>query len=580
MKRIIIIAIIAFSLSSCKKFLDKSPFDALTSEQAFSNEQNIQLYVNSFYQQMIPTAQDVFKGDNMSDICAVRDVPGYLGGIFTSQQATGWSWGTLRNINYFLGRIKNAPLTQEKINYYTSIAKFFRAWFYSDMVKQYGDVPWYSKPLDPNDSALYNPRSPRALIMDSVLADINEAIKYLDVKKDNSSTIITKWVALGMKSRICLFEGTFRKYQTQYNLAGTADSWLQQAAAAASEVMDSKLYEVYNTGKPGSDYRSLFINATPQNKEVMLAAVYNNDLQLWHDANWNFTAASYGGNVSLNKSFIETYLNLNGTPFTSKPGYDTLSFNEEVKNRDARLSQTIRLGAYKRSDGLPAPPDFGQTYTGYQILKFTTEDKSIDTKVGNFNAIPIMRYAEILLNFAEAKAELGTLSATDWNNSIALLRKRAGITNTTMPVAVDTHLQTNFFPDVTSASLLEIRRERGVELAVEGFRYDDLKRWKRGQLLEKTYDGIYVPAMNTLIDLNEDGKADVSFVNKLPGTKVPGVTYYIIDNKASKLSNGTKGKILWRANVEKTYQDYKYLAPIPYSQLLLNGNLVQNDGWQ
>lgn len=579
MKRIIIILIVAFSFSSCKKYLDKSPFDSLTSEQAFSNEQNIKLYVNSFYQQMIPTAQDVFKGDNMSDICSVRDVPGYLGGIFTSQQATGWTWGTLRNINYFLSRINSAPLTQDKINYYTAIAKFFRSWFYFDMVKQYGDVPWYNKPLDPTDSALYNPRSPRTLIMDSVLADINEACTYLDTKKDNSSTIITKWVALGMKSRICLFEGTFRKYQTQFNLTGTADGWLQLAAAAASEVIESKIYDVYNTNKPTSDYRSLFISSTPQNKEVMLAAVYNNDLQLWHDANWNFTAASYGGNVSLNKSFIETYLNLDGTRFTDILKFDTLPFHKEVKNRDARLSQTIRMGAYKRSDGLPAPPDFGQTYTGYQILKFTTEDKSIDTKVGNFNAIPIMRYAEILLNFAEAKAELGTLSATDWDNSIALLRKRAGITNTSMPPTIDAHLQTNFFPDVSSASILEIRRERGVELAVEGFRYDDLKRWKAGKLLEKTYDGIYVPAMNTLIDLNEDAKADVSFVTTLPSPRVPGVIYYIIDNKASKLSNGTKGKLLWRANVVKSYEEYKYLAPIPYSQLLLNLNLVQNPGW-
>ena len=185
----------------------------------------------------------------------------------------------------------------------------------------------------------------------------------------------------------------------------------------------------------------------------------------------------------------------------------------------------------------------------------------------------------MLLNFAEAKAELGALSAGDWNNTIGALRTRAGITNNGMPATADTYLQTNFFPDVTDAVILEIRRERGIEYAGEGYRYDDLKRWKAGKLLEKVYTGIYIPGKDQLLDLNEDGKKDVCFVDVLPSVKVPGVTYFLLDNNTSKLSEGSKGNLLWLSNTPKNFADKKYFAPIPPNEITLNPNLDQNKDW-
>lgn len=578
MNKISFSILVAILLVSCTKFLDKSPLDKLTPEQAFVNENTLQLYVNSFYAQMLPSGPTIYKGDVMSDITVPNAVPQYIGGTFGSQQSSGWGWANLRNINYFLEHYNNPAITQKARNHYAGIARYFRALFYFNMVKQFGNVPWYSKTLSVEDSSMYKPQDSRTLVMDSVLADIDFACNNIYVTKDNSATQITKWVALALKSKICLFEGTFRKYHTEISIPVSATQWFQEAADAASKLIVSGTYKLQNTGAPDKDYRSLFISENPASNEVLLAAVYNNSLKKWHDAAWWYNSATLGSRLGLSKTFVNTYLNRDGSRFTDKAGYDTMQFQYEVKNRDSRLQSTIRAGAYKRTDGSPAPPDFTVSYSGYQIQKFSMDDKYFDTRSESYNSIPITRYAEVLLNYAEAKAEMGTLSLADWNLSIGALRARAGITNTTMPVSADPYMQ-QLFPGISDPVLLEIRRERAVELAAEGYRYDDLKRWKAGKLLEKGYEGIYISAKDKLLDLNEDGKSDVCFVDKTPAIRVPGVTYFLLDNVTSRLSKGTSGNLLWLNNTPKNYDDKKYLYPIPANDMLLNPNLVQNKGW-
>jgi hypothetical protein len=131
-------------------------------------------------------------------------------------------------------------------------------------------------------------------------------------------------------------------------------------------------------------------------------------------------------------------------------------------------------------------PDMLYSYTGYQPIKWTLDDTNIDTRDLNYNSVSLFRYGEVLLNYAEAKAELGTLTDADWAMTIGALRERAGITGglTTKPTVVDPYLQETYFPDITDPVILEIRRDRGIELAMEGFRFYDLMRWKRGELLE------------------------------------------------------------------------------------------------
>jgi hypothetical protein len=579
-KNIGFLLLIVLALTSCKKFLSIDPLDKLTPEQAFSTENNLQLYVNSFYVQNLPDGPSIFQGDVMTDITVPNAVPNYLSGRLSSQDATGWNWGNLRNINYFLANYNNPAISTKARNHFAGIARYFRANFYFQMVKQFGDVPWYNKPLSLDDPDLYKARDSRSMVMDSVLADINFAVDNIYATKDNSATQITKWVALGLKSRICLFEGSFRKYHSEAGLASTANKWLEQSVEAGDLLIKGGQYKLQTTADVNKDYRSLFISENPVAGEVLLAAVYNNSLKRFHNAAWWFNSATLGARLGLDKSFINTYLKTDGSRFTDGPSYQTMEFQNEVKNRDKRLQQTIRMGDYKRTDGSAAPPDFTVTYSGYQIQKFSMDDKYFDTRTESFNSIPIMRYAEVLLNYAEAKAELGTLSQTDWSLTIAALRKRAGIANSDlMPTTADSYLKTNFYPLISDPAILEIRRERGIELAVEGFRYDDLKRWKAGKLLEKVYTGIYVPGKDQLLDLNEDGKPDVSFVDKVPATKVAGVTYFVVDNNTSKLSEGNKGNLLWLSTAKKTFEDKQYLYPIPANEILLNPKLIQNPQW-
>jgi hypothetical protein len=585
----IVAAVFAMLTVSCKKNLEKFPLDSLTPQQAFSSEQDLQLYVNSFYQ-MVPSAQAIYgesgsiqgyylHGNILNDQTIWDQKNNYLHGGFTSKDAQGWSWTDLRNINYFLEQSKRSDIPAATLNQYVAVAKFFRAWFYYDKVNLFGDVPWYGKVLSSADPDLYKARDSRELVMDSVLSDINFAVQWASASKSSTSSKITKWVALALKSRICLYEGTYRKYHTELNLGSSANAWLQEAVSAATELMGSGQYQLHNTGNPSKDYRALFTAQSPLSDEVILARLYNDGMKIYHNATGFFS--NYGKyQPSFTRRFIKTYLNIDGSRFTDMPGNETMEFKDETQNRDARLAQTIRTPGYKRSDGtLAAPYMAAAAVSGYQILKFSLDDPKLDLVGNSYNSIPVLRYAEVLLNYAEAKAELGSFTSDDWNKTVGLLRKRAGIQDLSMPTTVDPYMQANYYPDITSPALMEIRRERAIELAAEAFRYTDLKRWKAGSLLEKVKTGIYVPAEGDLIDLNDDGSPDVCFVTNVPSTRVPGVYYFKINNGIAKLADGDHGELQYQLNQTPVYPDYKYYAPLPYTELLMNKNLVQNDGW-
>lgn len=570
-------------LASCNKdFLEKEPFDKLVPSTFFNKKEDLELYTNSFYQKMMPDGLSVVIADEMGDYTSKSNSPAFIAGNFTPVDQARWSWTDLRNINYFLQRSNNPAIDQQVRNHYKGVARFFRAWFYFEKVKTYGDVPWYSKPLDVNDTEeLYKPRDPRTLVMDSVLADLNFAAANIEDVKDNTASKVTRQVALAFQSRVCLFEGTFRKYHTELNLGNTADRWLQAAAEAAKKVIDSKKYSLYSTGVPDKDYRTLFTSENPVSQEILWAVVYNNSLKRWHDITWKFSSATYGARWGLNKQFVNTYLNRDGSRFTDIDGSDTMRFVREVTGRDPRLSQTIRGIGYKRSDGSAAPPNFGYTFTGYQILKFSLDDKRLDGAAESYNSVPLIRYAEVLLNYAEAVAELGLMNSDPaiWSRTIGELRKRAGV-KTDPPVSADPYLQQVYFSGINDKYLLEVRRERGIELIYEGFRYADLLRWKKGRLLEMQWKGIYVAAKNVLMDLDGNSSPDVCFVDAVPQTKVPGVIYYVIDNRAARLTEGNKGFVTWRDDEKRSFEDKKYYRPIANSDIVDNGNLKQNPGWE
>ncbi|WP_268035880.1 RagB/SusD family nutrient uptake outer membrane protein [Algoriphagus sp. PAP.12] len=567
-------------LSSCEDFLETEPVDKLVPNNFFQSEKDLELYTNSFYQRMLPGGLEVVQGDEWGDYTSKNQSPAYIAGYYSSVDEGAWSWSDLRNINYFLENFDNETIPQEGRDHYEGIARFFRAYFYFEKVKRYGDVPIYEKPLATDDEEqLYKGRDSREDVIDFILADLDFAVSSIRDGKDNSSSMITKQVAQAFLSRVALFEGTYRKYHQELGLSSTAPVLLQKAASAAQGVMKSGQYSLYTTGTPESDYRTLFISENPVQQEVLLAVVYNNALKRWHNITWKFNSATYGNRWGLNKQFVNTYLQLDGSRFTERSGFDTIQFVREMDNRDHRLAQTVRSLGYTRSDGSAAPPNFGYTYTGYHLLKHSLDDKRLDGISEAYNSIPLIRYAEVLLNYAEAKAELGEFDESVWNQTIAPLRQRAGV-NTNMPLEADSYLTETYFPGITDTYLLEVRRERGIELCYEGFRYDDLLRWKKGELVEMPWKGIYVPGLNVPMDLDGNGTLDVAFVETVPNEKVSGVIYFVVDGTNSILSEGTSGHIIWRANESRDFSDKKYLHPISNTDLVLNPNLGQNPGWE
>lgn len=551
MKKIYLWFILASLLmAGCE--LEQYPESTTSRAAVFSSAQGLDLYANSFYN-MLPGSTTL---DAMTDYLAVKTIPNFLQPAFSATNSSGWDWGDLRNINYFLKYNTDSRVPEEVRKNYNGIAKFFRALFYFEKVKRFGDVPWINIPLDVSDTImLYGPRNSRTLIMDSVLADINYACANITSTVDASRSLITKYVAYGLKSRICLFEGTFRKYHTELGLESTANTWLNDAASAARTVMDAGSYSIYTSGGTTKAYRTLFTSSAPVASEVMLAAVMDLTLNRLHDANWWWTSGTYGSKASFIRSFINTYLMEDGTPFTNTPGWQTMLFKDEVKGRDHRLQQTIRMGDYKRiSDGvqIPGPPVFSYTFTGYQPIKWTLDDMYYDTRDLNINSISLMRYAEMLLNYAEARAELGTLSDADWASTIGVLRSRAGITGglSAKPTEVDPYLQATYFPDISDPVILEIRRERSIELCLEGVRFPDILRWKRGELMKMEWNGFYVPELVTPMDLNEDGILDVAFFQGTkPSPSFKGVEYVDVsemigtNQNSQRLKNNTYGEL-------------------------------------
>ena len=594
--------LLAGALTAGCDSLEQNPVATSSKDAVFGSESGLALYANSFYNWM-PDANNITQSESMSDYAARRDVPQFIRpGVYNSRVSdltssgqyevvalggnVNWQWTTLRSVNYFLANNTDENVPERVRNNYNGIARFFRAWFYFEKVKRYGDVPWIDVPLGVDDPALYGGRDSRALVMDRILEDLDYAIANITATNEGSRTLITKDVALALKSRVALFEGTFRKYHPEFGLQASADRFLNESANAAKVLIDGKRYSLYTGSGPTDSYRQVFVREVPIAQEVLLTNVQSTALAVRHQANWIFTSATTGVRFSFIRPFIHTYLNIDGTPFTNTAGYQTKTFQEETKNRDRRLSQTIRTPGYRRLQSgaqVAAPPAFTYTYTGYQPIKWSTDDASMDGGSLNTNAVHLFRYAEVLLNYAEAKAELGTLTDADWALTVGALRARAGITGglTTLPTVVDPYLKSVYFPDIASPVILEVRRDRGIELAMEGFRFYDIVRWARGSLMEMQWRGIYVPAANTNIDLDENGTPDVNFmaVNIPTAQRVAGVTYISVAGTDFRLANGTSGEIVWRNDIPRKWEQKNYLYPIPEGDLLTNPTLKQNPGW-
>ena len=582
---------------SCEDALNKYPLDDLTEESYFENATQLQIFTNSLYGSILPDAPY----DEQSDLMVANNPSNLLlNGTYRTVPATGggWTWTTLRKINTCLGNLYRCPDEAARTEY-NALCKFFRAWFYFDKVRRFGDVPWIDHELASDETEeLYRKRDSRDVILSHMIEDIDEAIAGLPSSYPSGKTYrATKWAALALKSRFCLFEGTYRKYHendiTLWTLpaeAQPASYYLQLAADAAEELMDLGPHKLYDTGHPDYDYQTLFAQYNEDAGEFILAIDYDYSLKCFHDASASALLPVCGRN-SPTKNFMDHYLMADGSRFSSKSGWKTKNFAEEVAGRDPRLHQTIRIPGYNYTvlkTNRASYCDMDCTLTGYSVNKFVMPSDNLvleNIRGNSYNDMPVIRLAEVYLNFAEAKAELGTLSQQDLDKSVNLLRKRAGMPDLSMAdanAAPDPFLTSDEtgYPNVTGANkgvILEIRRERVVELAMEGLRYADLLRWAAGERIAKGLWGMYFPGPGEY-DWNKDGKADICiYTGSKPST---GATFVYKIGTDIMLSDGDRGYVNPRPTYKFTFDPERdYLYPVPTNERVLNNRLLQNPGW-
>jgi len=580
--------------SACEKgFLDRYPQTSITPDVFFNTEEDLSLYINGL---LSLANRNSYLNDQSTDNAATTaaiEIKTMMTGSPSSQTITsGWSWGRLRDINYFLENYDRANVSDDVKNHYAGLARYYRAIFYSGMVNRYSDVPWYEKTLNPSDEELNNPQNTREEVMDKVMEDLDFAVK--NVRVDVPTGTPNKWAVYFMQAKIALHEGTFRKYHDELSLQNTAVNFLKIAESAAAEIMKSGEFSIYNTGNPDGDYAVLFESQDlSNNKEVILVNSFDQGKNVTQNVN---TGVFGDYEQSPSRDLVQTYLMKDGKRFTDNANYQRYGFVQEFENRDPRLYQTLIYPSWKREPGSTTYVQrLNKNFSGYHQRKGYVN--SVDQNILNGVDFPVHRFAEVLLMFSEAKAEMGTLNQEDLDNSVNLLRKRVGMPNLNLDEAnsdPDIKLKADY-PKVIGANtgvILEIRRERRVELAFENSRFNDLMRWSAGKLLEKIPEGMYFPSVGNY-DLTGDGIPDIKLIPE--GQTIPSdreknslgvaLVYYTIgtfDSTAGVyLSNGKEGGNMVTDIRKRTFvEPMFYYRPIPETQIILNPNLKQPFGWK
>ena len=529
---IIVLIFAALAASSCS--LSMNPESYASKADIFASEDGLRSYAYSFYREL-PTLNNIPLSEASTvDYAACRSFAAYYSeNAYSAETSTSWSWSALRNINYFLDGLhsEDCVVDEEQRNHYEGVARWFRAYFYYKKLAQYGEVPWFEHCLSNSDlDQMYKNRDSRDVIIGHIIEDLDFAYEHILTEESVGNTLVSKYAALALKSRACLFEASWRKYHGSADTGYSARDLYNLSISASKALMDSKVFSLNQTSvadnliKVRGAYRSLFYSRDILTAEVILGAQASLAENITGEANWRFNSGSYGNGYCLSRAFVLTYLRADGTPFTNQANYLLTSFKDEFTSRDGRLQQTVKGPSYTMEGGSAANKvaDIVNNVapTGYHPIKFVEDATSKDNKSKNENSYPIIRYAEVLLNYAEARAEIGALTDTDWQNTIGALRKRAGINSgsdavTKRPTTVDTYLQQTFYPKTTDPVILEIRRERAIELVYEGFRVNDLNRWAEGRCFESVpWTGIHISALDTPVDVNADGVNDYFFTTK------------------------------------------------------------------
>ena len=584
--------LVAVVFTACNdEFLDRVPETSIGKENFFNTEEDLNIYINGLYN--FPGV-GLFIEDRATDNAATTGNMEIKTMMTTSPSSTtilsGWDWNQLRSINFFLENFNKAAISDEVLNHNEGVARMFRANFYMSKVKRYSDVPWYDKVIGTSDvDELYKARDSREMVVEKLFEDYQFAAE--NVFQNTPSGAVDQWTAKAFMARAALHEGTFRKYHTELGLESTANDYLNIARDMAKDIMDNGGFALYDNGNPTEDYGSLF-NSTDlsTNPEVILARFFEHETL--NSGWWEYMFGNY--EVCPTKDLMQSYLMADGSYYSSQGGYETFQIVQEFQNRDPRLNQTYAYPGYNliftstySQGGGSYIQQLGKNFSGYHQIKGFMN--TLDLSARNSMDIPVIRFAEMLLIYAEARAELGELTQNDLDLTVNQIRNRAGMPPLNMSVVADPVQQARY-PGVTSAVLLEIRRERRIELALEGFRFDDLMRWNAGELLEIEPEGLYFPSLGKF-DLTGDGEDDIHLLSaseSIPDVKeTNGLGVQLIYYKAGTfgedvgvyLKNGDSGTIQTIADRGTFVAPKYYYRPVPQPQVTLNPKLEQLFGW-
>lgn len=581
--------LIILTFLGCEDYLTEPPLDQITDTPAFwNNEDNISTVAIGLYSQYFPgwktgwSRTDWFAETNIADW---NDDNAQNKATFFTKVAPSsggaWSFRNLRRVNILIDRVEKATeLTEEAKNHWLGVGRLFRALEYAKLVSRFGDMPWYDKPLESdNVKELYQARQPRTIVMDNVLKDLEFANKNLRKSDGTNKLTVNRDVSLAFTTRVMLFEGTWQKYREKNTKA--AKRYLEVVKDAAEILIKEGKYNLTPNYKDLTTSEDL-----SKNKEIIIYREYVASI-VTHSLMSFQNTESQGSSPS--RSLIESYLTANGLPIhqsgNSMYGGDEWFF-DEIKNRDPRLYDVIDTTGIRLQGAYPI-----YAASGYYANRFTNE--SLANKPGgvsstNITDAPVMKFNEVLLNYIEAAAELSelgayTLTQDDFDKTINEIRGRASVKMPRITLAGDNILVNGITIDDPvrssdiSTIIWEIRRERRIELAYEGIRFNDLRRWSKLEYADMV--------RNTKLNLGAwiDKNKYVSWYNNKFKPKKP-ITLKSLDNiKLDRSGNEGYIKPITDKNFMRTYSEKDYLYPIPLDQINLyeskGGSLIQNAGW-
>ena len=573
----------AVSFSSCDDFLTRDPQDTVTDVPSFwNNEENLRTSFLDYYTYFFPgyrsgwNRADNFAETNVADWTDdnAQEVATLFTKVAPTTDADNWNFEKIRNMNLLLSRIQSSSLGEEAKNHWSGVARLFRAMEYAKLVQKFGDVPYYDAVVGSTDNEqLYRARDPRTTVMDKVNEDMAFACANIRVNDGTKGLTVNRAVAQGFASRIMLFEGTWQKYHA--NNTAKAAEYLKAAKDYAAALMQTNAYSI------APSYKSLTTSEDlAGNPEIIMYRSYVENVVMHSLMSFQNTEHEMS---SPSRSFIDAFLTKNGLPIhqAGNTDYKGKEYAKEIQNRDPRLADNIDEESGLRLNGVAAV----YAASGYYANRYVNKDlinKPGGMSSTNTTDAPVMKLNEVMLNYIEAAAELAdlgqyTLTQADFDKTINAIRDRQ---STQMPhvTLAGNALKVNGVEindpdrDATVKPIIwEIRRERRVELAYEGLRFNDLRRWGKLEYADMTKNKkLNMGAWINKADYPENAEA---------------LAKITLCDENGNIVTGNEGYIMPITEVAKmrVMADKDYLYPIPVDQITMYENhgfkLTQNPGW-